>query len=229
VNEPLSPSANPTAPAGAKTPLDLKLFYAFVTVLIAAMLGLVVFWRPGNATASKPQAPDQVRYLGEFAFTDQTGNPVTQREVAGKFVIVNFLHTSCSISCLRVNQQMAEAQRLTSGQDDVRLLSFTVDPRTDTPPVLAKFGNQFGADANRWSLLTGEKTALYHLIETSFLKREPLVSDEPAMPGGFVGVERIAVVDRTGCVRKFFDGMKTTTPAAIVKLLDELRTEANHP
>ncbi len=229
MSESLDQPANPTAPAEAKTPLDLKLFYAFVTVLIAAMLGLVVFWRPGNATVSKPQPPDQVRDLGEFAFTDQTSNTVTLAKVAGRFVIVNFIHTSCSISCLRVNQQMAEVQRLTSEQDDVRLLSFTVDPRTDTPPVLAKFGTQFGADANRWSLLTGEKTALYNLIETSFLKREPLVSNEPAMPGGFVGVERIAVVDRAGRVRKFFDGMKTTTPAAIVKLLDELRTEANHP
>lgn len=221
--------SSPTALAEAKTPLDLKLFYGFVTLLLAGMVGLLVFWRPSDATASKPQQPDQVRHLGEFALTDQTGRIVTQAEVAGKFVIVNFIHTSCSISCLRVNQQMAEAQRLTSGQDDVRLLSFTVDPRTDTPAVLAEFGNKFGADANRWSLLTGDKTALYRLIETSFLKREPLVSNEPAMPGGFVGVERIAVVDRAGQVRRFFDGMKTATPAAIVKLLDELRTESKQP
>jgi protein SCO1/2 len=226
VSESSPQPSSPTALAEANTPLDLKLFYGFVTLLLAGMVGLLVFWRPSDATASKPQKPDQVRHLGEFALTDQTGRTVTQAEVAGKFVIVNFIHTSCSISCLRVNQQMAEAQRLTSGQDDVRLMSFTVDPRTDTPAVLAEFGSKFGADANRWSLLTGDKAALYKLIETSFLKREPLVSNEPGMPGGFVGVERIAVVDRTGQVRRLFDGMKTATPAAIVKLLDELRTES---
>lgn len=217
--------ANPAAIERTRTPLDLKLFYAFVTVLVAGTVGLTVLWRPGDAAASRPQNPDQPRRLGEFTLTDQTGRTVTQTEVAGKFVIVNFVHTSCSISCLRVNQQMAEVQRRTTGQDDVRLLSLTVDPRTDTPPVLAEFGNKFGADASRWLLLTGDKAMLYGLIETSFLPRDPLLR-QLDMPGGFSGVEQIAVVDRAGQVRRYFDGMNSATPAAIVKLLDELRRES---
>ena len=119
---------------------------------------------------------------------------------------------------------MAEVQRLTAGQADVRLLSFTVDPRTDTPPVLAEFGRKFGADAARWSLLTGDKAELYALIETSFLKREPLAHNT-LMPGGFLDVDRIAVVDRVGKVRRYFDGVRAETPAAIVKFLNELRAE----
>ena len=203
--------------------MDLKLFYGFVTVLVTAMIALFLLWRPANADVAKLQQPN-ARRLEAFTLTDQTGRTVTEAEVAGKFVVVNFVHTSCSISCLQVNRQMAEVQRLTTGQDDVRLLSFTVDPRSDTPAVLMEFGKQFGVDAERWSLLTGDKTALYALIENSFLKREPLVSSEPAMPGGFHDVDRIAVVDRNGGVRRYFDGMKATTPSAIVKLLDELRS-----
>lgn len=209
----------------ARTPWDLKLFYAFAGLLIVGTVALLAFWRPHDPAVVKGQKPVQNRQLGSFAFTNQTGHIVTQAEVAGKFAVVNFIHTSCSISCLRVNQQMAEVQRLTAGQDDVRLLSFTVDPRTDTPPVLAQFGEQFGTDAARWSMLTGEKTALYDLIESSFLHREPLVSGIE-IPGGFVGVERIAVVDRTGKVRRYFDGMKSGSAAAIVSFLEELRTES---
>jgi protein SCO1 len=215
----------PTAPPAAKTPLDLKLFYGFVAALALGMVALLAFWPPHDPNASKAHRPDQVRQLGTFAFTDQTGATITHEVVAGKYAVVNFIHSSCSISCLRVNQQMAEVQRLTAGQADVRLLSFTVDPRTDTPPVLAKFGEQFGTDAARWSLLTGNKAELYDLIEKSFLRREPLVS-ELEMPGGFVGVERIAVVDRTGTVRRYFDGLKSGSAAAIITLLDELRTES---
>jgi len=209
----------------AKTPLDLKLFYGFVTVLLVGMVALLILWRPGSAKPIKSQPPDQRRQLGAFAFTDQTGRTVTQAEVAGKFTVVNFIHTSCSISCLQVNQRMAEVQRLTAGADDVRLLSFTVDPRTDTPPVLAEFGQKFGAEAERWSLLTGNKTELYALIETSFLKREP-EAGSTTMPGGFHDVDRIAVVDRSGQVRRYFDGMRSETPAAIVRLLNELKAES---
>lgn len=216
-------STEPVAPA--QTPLDLKLFYGFVTLLAIGMIALLVLWRPNDATANKSESPEPARQLGVFAFTDQTGRTVTQTDVAGKFAVVNFIHTSCSISCLQVNQQMAEVQRLTAGQDDVRMLSFTVDPRTDTPPVLAEFGKKFGTDAARWSMLTGNKADLYALIETSFLKREPLVRDTP-MPGGFHDVDRIAVVDRSGRVRRFFDGMRAETPAVIVRFLSELRAEA---
>ncbi|MGC3956621.1 MAG: SCO family protein [Verrucomicrobiota bacterium] len=120
---------------------------------------------------------------------------------------------------------MAEVQRLTAGHDDVRLLSLTVDPRTDTPPVLAEFGGKFGADSNRWHLLTGDKKSIYELIETSFLKRDPQHQTSP-MPGGFQDVDRIAVVDRSGNVRRYFDGMRNTTPATIVKFLDEIRMES---
>ncbi len=222
----MSDARNQTAEAPpAKTPLDLKLFYGFVTVLLVGMVALLILWRPGSAKPIKSQSPEQLRQLGAFAFTDQTGRTVTEAEVAGKFGVVNFIHTSCSISCLQVNQRMAEVQRLTTGQDDVKLLSFTVDPRTDTPPVLAEFGRKFGAEAERWSLLTGNKTELYALIETSFLKREPEAGSS-TMPGGFHDVDRIAVVDRTGKVRRYFDGMRSETPAAIVRLLNELKAES---
>jgi protein SCO1 len=222
------PTSNHSAAAPAsRTPLDLKLFYSFVTVLAVGMVGLLVLWRPSK-NITTPRAPDQPRRLEAFRLTDQAGRTFTQAEVAGKYAVVNFIHTSCSISCLEVNRQMAEVQRLTAGQDDVLLLSLTVDPRTDTPPVLAEFGEKFGADSNRWHLLTGEKAALYQLIETSFLKREPFARTSP-MPGGFLDVDHIAVVDRAGNVRRYFEGMRTTTPAAIVKLLVELKAEKKSP
>ena len=64
---------------------------------------------------------------------------------------------------------MAQIQQLTTNQPDVRLVSLTVDPRDDTPAVLAKYGERFGADTNRWLLLTGDRTTLYGLIGASFL------------------------------------------------------------
>jgi protein SCO1/2 len=218
----MSSSSTPTA---ARTPLDVKLFYGFIAGLAFAAVALLVFWRPQPATEPRMLLPDQPRQLGAFSLTDQNNHPLTREAVTGKFLVVNFVHTSCSVSCLQVNQRMAEVQQLTAGQPDVHLLSFTVDPRTDTPETLAEFGAKFGADATRWQLLTGDKAQLYALIEASFLKREPLARSSP-MPGGFQDVDYIAVVDRTGNVRRYFDGMKTTTPAAIVKFLDQLRKES---
>lgn len=219
------PSAAAAPSAAEKTPLDVKLFYSFIAVLVVGMIAVLGLWRPNDAGKLTSSSRDPARQLGAFAFTNQAGQLITQAEVQNKLLVVNFVHTSCSISCLQVNERMSEVQRLTADQENVQLLSFTVDPGTDTPPVLAKFGEKFGADATRWSLLTGKKSELYALIESSFLKRDTLHPASP-MPGGFQDTDRIAVVDRDGKVRRYFDGLRPETPAAIVRCLNELRNES---
>ena len=219
------PAVTPQSDESVKPlPTDQKLFYGFAGVVVLVMLGVLVFLTKPRSTQPGAVTPTIARKLGEFSLTDRTGRTVTRSELAGKFSVVNFVHTGCSISCEQVNKRMAEIQGMVAGQTDVQLVSLTVDPRTDTPPVLAEFADKFGADTNRWWMLTGEKTALYELIEQSFLQRDPLAKDI-SMPGGFIGVERIALVDRDGNVRRFFNGMKKTTPAELVEALNQLRQE----
>src|SRR5882757_7302788 len=136
--------------------------YTFLAVvLVLAALACLGGWFVAAAKTSRGIPPDSPRTLTGFSLTDRTGRTVTQVELAGKFLVVNFVFTGCSITCLDVNRRMAEIQVLTAKQPDVKLVSLTVDPRTDTPAVLAAFGNRFGADTNRWLLLTGDKAVLY--------------------------------------------------------------------
>jgi len=164
---------------------------AISAVMILAALGGVLggWWaskkHPSSAVSSSP------RHLIDFTLTDRTGRQVSRADLTNQFLVVNFVFTSCSGFCLQVNRQMGRIQRLVAGQNDVRLVSLTVDPRTDNPAVLGKFANQFGADTNRWLWLTGDKAVLCAVIETSFLERsqDPVWS---AMPGGFMQADRIA-------------------------------------
>jgi cytochrome oxidase Cu insertion factor (SCO1/SenC/PrrC family) len=200
--------------------------YTFLAVALglAALAGL-----GGWLMATKPARgipPDHPRELGNFSLTDRTGRTVTRADLAGKFLVVNFVFTGCSSTCLDVNRRMAEIQTLTAGQPDVKLVSLTVDPRSDTPAVLAVFGNRFGADTNRWLLLTGDKPVVYELIEKSFIPSDP---NDPYnfMPGGFTHTERIAVVDNHGRVRVFFDGLKPETSQAVTDEINQLRASAD--
>jgi cytochrome oxidase Cu insertion factor (SCO1/SenC/PrrC family) len=86
----------------------------------------------------------------DFSLTDRTGRNVARAELDGKFLVVDFLYTSCSLTCPVVNRCMAQIQQLTTNQPDVKLVSLTVDPRDDTVEALAKYGERFGADTNRW-------------------------------------------------------------------------------
>ena len=205
---------------------DEKLF--LVIVLALAAIAGVGSWFAASALKRhddlRGSTPDRSRRLEYFSLTDSTGRMVTRDDVRGKILAVSFLFTSCSLTCPEVSKRMAEIQKLTATNDDVRLLSLTVDPRTDTPTVLAQWSARFGADTNRWYMLTGDKAQLHRLIGASFLAVE---TNNPfnSMPGNFAGTERIAVVDKHGNIRAYFDGLRLETPAAVMAEFKKLRKE----
>jgi cytochrome oxidase Cu insertion factor (SCO1/SenC/PrrC family) len=85
--------------------------------------------------------------------------------VKGKTVAINFIFTTCTTICppmtatfRRVQQQLGER----IGRD-VRLISVSVDPVTDTPERLAAFAAKFKADAG-WTFVTGDKPEIDKLL-----------------------------------------------------------------
>ena len=213
------------APHRPSRPEEKVFLVAILTLAVVAGIGS---WFAAVAFSHHDHAhgilPDKERTLGEFSLTDENGRTVTRAELDGKILVVSFLFTGCSLTCAEVTKRMAEIQNLTAHEPDVKFVSLTVDPRSDTPPVLAKWGERFGADTNRWQFLTGDKTVLHALIAKSFLTQD---NGDPfnSMPGNFTGTERIAVVDKHGKTRIFFDGLRPETPLAVVAEITRLREE----
>ena len=215
-----SRSEEPPESAGlSRRELLNTLFLGLAVAGLAALAAFLIGQRE-KAANGHPNL-DHSRRLVAFTLTDRTGRTVTQADLAGQNLVVNFVFTSCSLSCRAVNNRMEEIQRLLSDASDVRLVSLTVDPRTDTPSVLAKFADSFHADTNRWLFLTGDKAELYHLLETSFIAKSPELED--LIPGGFASTDRIMVVDRNGVVHGSFDGLKPGVASAVVSEIEKLR------
>lgn len=188
-----------------------------VVLLLGALVGGGLYWKKQRATAQLGP-PRQARQLTEFRLNERSGRPVERAEFQGKILVVNFVFTGCSLACYEVSQRMTEIQGYVASKPDVQLVSFSVDPRTDTPEVLAAFAERLKADPKRWLFLTGDKAEVYRVIETSFLPKAPL--DAPSLiPGNFDRAERIVVVDRDGKVRRYFDGMSSSV---VGQVLDEI-------
>jgi len=204
-----------------------RLFITFVVglSLLAAIGGWLVVATSGLHPKPAGIVPDHPRTLVSFVLTNQTGRTVTQTELTGKYLVVDFLLTSCSLTCPVVNRHLAEIQALTTNQPNVQLVSLTVDPRDDTVPALADFGKKYGADPARWLMLTGDQTNLYHLIATSFLNQD-LNDPFSYMPGNFSHTDRVALVDNQGHVRMYFDGLNDNVASNILTALAALR---KHP
>jgi len=82
----------------------------------------------------------------------------------GKVIALDFIYTRCPLPdvCPRLSANFAALQkRFRSG---VVLLSITVDPDYDTPPVLAEYGKRWGADPEVWRFLTGDVSRIAPLL-----------------------------------------------------------------
>ena len=90
-----------------------------------------------------------------FTLTDQHGAPFTLSALRGRWVAVNFIYTRCPLPevCPRLTATFASLQRRFRDAP-LTLLSITLDPRYDTPEILAAYARRTSAGAN-WRFLTG--------------------------------------------------------------------------
>jgi protein SCO1/2 len=189
-------------------------------VAVSALVGGMVMGRWRSTAESRDRVGGR---LPEFELVDQMGRTVRREDMAGKWLVVGFTYTGCSFTCLGVSRTMGRLQELGKDQPDLLLVSFSLDPRTDTPEVLRTFGETMGARAERWWFLTGKRDELYELIGGTFLdKMPPGVPSE--MPGGFRNTERLALVDPDGVVRAWFSGMGQLIPDRILQTKERLGT-----
>ena len=79
---------------------------------------------------------------------------------------------------------------------DIRLVSFTVDPQHDTPPVLAEYAKHFTADPARWHFLTGEPRRLNDLGLTAFKLN--------SVDGALIHSTRFVLVDAARRIRGYY-------------------------
>src|SRR5690606_36515748 len=107
--------------------------------------------------------------VAPFDLVERSGNPITLDDLKGKRWVVNFMFTSCGAECPILLGRMAEIQAATKDLPDVVLVSFTVDPRTDTLPELQKYAERWQADPDRWYFVTGNPPELDQLIRQNFL------------------------------------------------------------
>jgi protein SCO1/2 len=94
----------------------------------------------------------------------------------------------------------------------VKIVSFTVDPATDTPPVLAEYAKHYKADASRWYFLTGDQSKLNEIGRDGF-KLNPV-------DGSMIHSVRFTLVDRQMRIRGYYS---SDEDGFLAKLLHDIR------
>jgi protein SCO1/2 len=138
------------------------LLVASAAVLAAGIAAAMIALKMRTITASAPTAvPGEIRIGsdvaigGPFALTDQNGRRVTDKDFAGRFMLIYFGYTYCPDVCPTELNTMALALDKLGTRVRIVPVFITIDPARDTPEALktylASFGPEFvgltGSDA----------------------------------------------------------------------------------
>ena len=124
------------------------------------MIALALFMWPMPAVAHKAKEGGRLAKIGpapDFALTTTEGGRLALSNLRGKVVAVTFIYATCTDTCPLLTDKMAGMQKRL-GPDfgaKVRFVSITVDPERDTPPILAQYARNHGANPTGWAFLTG--------------------------------------------------------------------------
>jgi cytochrome oxidase Cu insertion factor (SCO1/SenC/PrrC family) len=183
------------------------------TLLLAVVLSL-----PGCNTGNLAGGIEDLGGIEDFTLTERSGRSVRRGDLLGKVWISSFFFTHCNGPCPQISGTMARLQKEFADQEGVLLVSVSVDPERDTPEVLREYAERFRASADRWLFLTGPKDDVYRLIQKSFL-----LAVAPDKDDQVTHSSRLALVDKHGRLRGFFDGRQVDEEGKPVNELPRLK------
>lgn len=153
----------------------------------------------------------------DFEYINQDSQKVSNKTLADKVYVTDFFFTSCPSICPKVMKEMLRIHEAFKGDENVQLVSFTIDPKRDTPEKLKLYAQNIGADTRFWHFLHGDKDETLDLADDFFIA----ALEDPDAPGGFDHSGKIVLIDRNGHVRSFTEGTESSdTP----KFIEDVKT-----
>jgi protein SCO1/2 len=158
-----------------------------------------------------------------FKYINQYGDSISDKDLAGKIYVADFFFTSCPSICPIMQRNMLNVYNAFKNADDVKILSYTIDPKYDSVAVLKKYADKLGVSGKTWWFLQGKKDDTYTLAEKSYLVA---VGQDKTVPGGYVHQGYFVLIDKQKRIRGSYDG---TNDKQVDQLIDDIKTLKTEP
>jgi protein SCO1/2 len=161
--------------------------------------------------------------IGNFKFTNQHGNSVTEHTVKGKIHVANFMFTTCPGICPRMTLQMKRVAEAFETDTNVVILSYSVTPWVDTPQVLLNYQHNQNITKTNWHFLTGDEREIYALARKSYFAEEGLGYTKDSAE--FLHTEHFILVDKTLRIRGIYNGTLELEANQLISDIQTLKNE----
>ncbi|MDX2227899.1 MAG: SCO family protein [Verrucomicrobiae bacterium] len=193
-----------------------------LVVLVVTGLGIALAYNSWkSSTLKSPGHLPRYNSVSPFRMTERSGRQVTEKDLRGNIWLANFIFTECPGICKATSAQFEQLQKMLGRTRSVKLVSFSVDPETDTPEVLARYADSLKAEPDRWLFLTsGNEREIIDFSQKVMqlpLSRNP--EERVPLDGKMLHSSKFVLVDSRGVIRGQYDGLG---PEALPKILQDI-------
>jgi len=157
--------------------------------------------------------------VADFSFVNQDSSTITPATFEDKIYVTDFFFTSCPTICPVMKTQMLRVYGAFENNDQVVLLSHTIDPAYDTVALLHDYAERLGVKSEKWHFVTGDKDQIYDMGLKSYMVT---AMEDENEPGGFIHSGAFILVDKERHVRGMYDGTKPDQVDILIKDIQKL-------
>jgi protein SCO1 len=179
-----------------------SVFSKIIAIGIIIALPLGFFWYFQTHKIAPPTQLPVYSKVPYFQFTDQQGQKVSSDNLKNFIYVADFFFTTCPDMCPKLSAQMKNLEDKYSSEEELKLVSFSVDPEHDSVPVLKRYADKFLAVPGKWFFFTGDQKKIYDLGETGY--KLPIVTIDSAGQQQFVHSDKFVLVDGNGNIRGYY-------------------------
>ena len=154
-------------------------------------------------------------HIPDFSFVDQDSQQVSSQNLIGKIYVTDFFFTTCPTICPKMKSQLLRVYEKFKNNEQVVLLSHTIDPEHDSVAVLRDYAERLGVSSGKWHFVTGAKDSIYTIAAQYMVS----AAEDEKEPGGFVHSGAFILVDANRRVRGIYDG---TNPEQVDQLIEDI-------
>ncbi len=157
-----------------------------------------------------PDSPERFGQVPAFTFTASNGERVTEQDLLGAPWIAVPFFVRCTGPCPSITTDLRAGVYPALEGSGARLVSFSLDPKFDSPETLREYAESFAIDPEQWLFLTGDAQAMVEFIKGGL--KIPLEYNDPQTLAegeqAIVHGTRLPVVDPQGQIAGWYEASR---------------------
>ncbi len=150
-----------------------------------------------------------------FRLLNQDSTEISNADFNGSVYVADFFFTSCPSICPTMSRNLLKVLEKYQGNQQVKILSHSIDPKYDTPTVLKKYAQKLGVTGDQWQFATGDRDQIYGLAD----KYMVFAAEDANAPGGYEHQGWFILIDPDRRIRGAYDG---TNDEQVAQLMDDM-------